>query len=78
MPYRVKHLINNHNRINNHDIKFKMNTVIRKENYLEDMNHHIEILDPFRWKVFQMLLVESENFGDGAPKNATSFTVNDE
>lgn len=42
------------------DIKFKLNTVVTRLNYEEDMNEHINILNPFRWKVFQVLIVEGE------------------
>ncbi|KAI0555837.1 hypothetical protein F4679DRAFT_520036 [Xylaria curta] len=42
-------------------IKFKLNTVICTHNWEEDMADTIRRLDPFRWKVFQVLLVEGEN-----------------
>lgn len=42
------------------EIKFKLNTVVTRLNYEEDMNEHINILNPFRWKVFQVLIVEGE------------------
>jgi radical S-adenosyl methionine domain-containing protein 2 len=42
-------------------IKFKLNTVVNALNWREDMAPVVEQLDPFRWKVFQVLLVESEN-----------------
>lgn len=42
------------------EIKFKLNTVVTRLNYEEDMNEHINDLDPFRWKVFQVLIVEGE------------------
>ncbi|KAK5129840.1 hypothetical protein LTR08_002777 [Meristemomyces frigidus] len=42
-------------------IKFKLNTVVCKLNWQEDMVATIAELDPFRWKCFQVLFVEDEN-----------------
>ncbi|KAF8162408.1 hypothetical protein K438DRAFT_1858551 [Mycena galopus ATCC 62051] len=42
-------------------VKFKLNTVVCTHNWREDMAATVEQLDPFRWKVFQVLLVEGEN-----------------
>ena len=42
-------------------IKFKLNTVVCKLNWQEDMASTVEQLDPFRWKCFQVLFVEDEN-----------------
>ncbi|KAI2620819.1 hypothetical protein GGS21DRAFT_412897 [Xylaria nigripes] len=42
-------------------IKFKLNTVVCTYNWEEDMVETIRKLDPFRWKVFQVLYVEGEN-----------------
>lgn len=42
-------------------IKFKLNSVICAYNWQEDMVDTIEKLNPFRWKVFQVLYVEGEN-----------------
>jgi radical S-adenosyl methionine domain-containing protein 2 len=42
-------------------IKFKLNTVANALNWKENVAPIVEQLDPFRWKVFQVLLVESEN-----------------
>lgn len=44
-------------------IKFKLNSVICCFNHEEDMNAHIQALAPFRWKVFQVLLIDGENIG---------------
>ncbi len=41
-----------------------MNSVICRYNYQEDMNAHIAALAPFRWKVFQVLLIDGENVGE--------------
>lgn len=42
-------------------IKFKLNTVVCKLNWQEDMVAIIQELQPFRWKCFQVLFVEDEN-----------------
>ncbi|GAP85614.1 putative radical S-adenosyl methionine domain-containing protein 2 [Rosellinia necatrix] len=42
-------------------IKFKLNTVVCTYNWKENMADTIQKLDPFRWKVFQVLYVEGEN-----------------
>ncbi|EGP90894.1 uncharacterized protein MYCGRDRAFT_51997 [Zymoseptoria tritici IPO323] len=42
-------------------IKFKLNTVVLRWNWEEDMVETIKQLDPFRWKVFQVLPVGGEN-----------------
>ncbi|KAJ7180117.1 hypothetical protein C8R43DRAFT_870937 [Mycena crocata] len=46
-------------------VKFKLNTVVCTYNWREDMAATVERLDPFRWKVFQVLLVEGENDDGG-------------
>lgn len=46
-----------------HNIMFKLNTVVNSMNWDEDMNDQIADLDPVRWKVFQVLLLEGENAG---------------
>ena len=52
---------------------------MNKYNYAEDMNEHIHILNPHRWKVFQVLVLKGENSGtDGDLGDATRFTVTDE
>lgn len=40
---------------------FKLNTVVNIHNWDEDMSAQIAELAPFRWKVFQCLIVEGEN-----------------
>lgn len=39
-----------------YNVKFKLNSVINKFNYKEDMVDAINALAPFRWKVFQVFL----------------------
>ena len=53
-------------------IKFKLNTVVCDLNWQEDMSSTIQDLQPFRWKVFQVLFVEDENDA------STSDTILDE
>ncbi|CAG8509874.1 1143_t:CDS:2 [Gigaspora margarita] len=60
-------------------IKFKLNTVVNAFNWEENMNEHIEILAPFRWKCFQVLILENENGGfDGALRDARRFKISTE
>lgn len=59
-------------------IKFKLNTVVCVHNWQEDMNQAITCLAPFRWKVFQCLLVDSENAGDQAVRQAKDLLITDE
>ncbi|KAJ1301179.1 hypothetical protein OPQ81_003590 [Rhizoctonia solani] len=58
-------------------IKVKLNTVITKYNFEEDMNDSIRELAPFRWKVFQVLLLDGENNGadNGALRDARSLLI---
>ncbi|KAG8903292.1 Radical S-adenosyl methionine domain-containing protein 2 [Tulasnella sp. 403] len=44
-------------------IRVKINSVVTINNWEEDMNDAISDLDPFRWKVFQVLLLDGENTG---------------
>lgn len=59
-----------------HGIKFKLNTVINKYNFFEDMNEAISRLDPFRWKVFQVLVVEDENNSDKTLRVCSKRSIN--
>ncbi|TDL19667.1 radical SAM enzyme [Rickenella mellea] len=58
-------------------IKVKINTVITRLNFEEDMNESIEALVPYRWKVFQVLLLDGENTGreNGSLRDARSLTI---
>ncbi|KAF9465315.1 radical SAM enzyme [Collybia nuda] len=56
-------------------IMFKMNTVVNKYNWEEDMNDSVAEINPFRWKVFQVLLLEGENLGPGAIRDATDLVI---
>jgi len=46
-----------------HDVLFKMNTVVCSLNHEEDMNEYVSKLDPYRWKAFQVLMLKGENAG---------------
>ena len=60
-------------------IMFKVNTVINKYNYSEDMNAAIREIAPMRWKCFQVLIVPEENGGGGSTlRDATKFEITDE
>ncbi|KAK7436032.1 hypothetical protein VKT23_019334 [Stygiomarasmius scandens] len=58
-------------------IKVKINTVVTIHNWEEDMIEPIKQLNPFRWKVFQCLLLDSENTGteSGSLRDARKLVV---
>ena len=55
--FRVRHWADTYG------VKFKLNTVVTALNHDEDMNDPVARLQPFRWKVFQCLLLDGENKG---------------
>ncbi|RMZ81812.1 hypothetical protein DV738_g2029, partial [Chaetothyriales sp. CBS 135597] len=59
-------------------IKFKINTVVCSLNWDEDMSEQIARFRPFRWKVFQCLIVTGENDNEKRIRDARSFLVSDE
>lgn len=59
-------------------IKFKLNTVVCRLNFEEDMNLQIDALQPFRWKCFQVLIVAGENDSDNTLRNGQKFTITDQ
>lgn len=61
-----------------HGIKFKINTVVCKYNWDEDMNAAITALAPTRWKCFQVLIVPEENGSDQTLRDARDFIISDE
>lgn len=61
-----------------YNVKFKLNSVINVHNWEEDMTDYIAGLEPFRWKVFQCLLVDTENANKDAIRNARNFLISDE
>jgi len=58
-----------------HDILFKMNTVVCNLNHSEDMNKYVTQLDPYRWKAFQVLVLNGENAGGHDLRDATQLQV---
>ena len=71
--FRVRDLCSQYN------IAFKMNTVVCSLNWEEDMTEFVKKIDPYRWKVFQVLLLEMENTGlKGELKDATNLVVTNE
>lgn len=56
-------------------LKFKINTVVTKQALIEDMVPHIRELQPDRWKVFQCLLLDGENVGAKALRDAAPCIV---
>eukprot|EP01087_Luapelamoeba_hula_P008837 TRINITY_DN2242_c0_g1_i1.p1 TRINITY_DN2242_c0_g1~~TRINITY_DN2242_c0_g1_i1.p1 ORF type:complete len:382 (-),score=88.77 TRINITY_DN2242_c0_g1_i1:30-1082(-) len=60
------------------NVRFKINSVVNSLNWEEDMTEHISQLAPFRWKVFQVLVIEGENSGDSAIRDASRFEVTNE
>jgi radical S-adenosyl methionine domain-containing protein 2 len=59
-------------------VKFKLNTVVNTHNWDEDMVAQIEQLAPFRWKVFQCLVVAGENDDETRKRDARTFLVTEE
>ena len=59
-------------------VAFKINTVVNTFNWEEDMTEEILDANPVRWKVFQCLLIEGENVGEEAKRNAEKFVVSKE
>lgn len=58
------------------NIIFKMNTVVCKLNYQEDMTEYVRKLNPKRWKCFQVLILEDENSGsENAIRDARELVV---
>ncbi|RYP43488.1 hypothetical protein DL768_009905 [Monosporascus sp. mg162] len=58
-------------------IKFKINTVVCRLNYMENMNHHINGLQPFRWKCFQVLIIPGENDSAETIRDGRRFIITD-
>ena len=61
-------------------IQLKINTVVCKYNWEEDMTQQIQTLDPVRWKIFQVLVLQGENAGPshGDLRDATVLTITDD
>lgn len=61
-----------------HGVFFKVNTVVNRYNYEEDMNAAIESINPTRWKCFQVLIVPEENGSEKTLRDAREFLITDE
>ncbi|XP_040204583.1 radical S-adenosyl methionine domain-containing protein 2 [Rana temporaria] len=61
-----------------YNVAFKINSVINHYNKDEDMTKEIEMISPIRWKVFQCLIIDGENCGDDALRQAETFVISDE
>ena len=62
-----------------HDIIFKLNTVVCSLNWEEDMTEPVRRLNPQRWKVFQVLLLKDENVGQADQlRDARPLVVTDQ
>ena len=61
-----------------YNIKFKLNTVVCKYNYNENMIENVQKLNPDRWKCFQVLMVKGENDSNETLRNAKEFLISDE
>lgn len=59
-------------------IKFKLNTVVCRYNFDEDMAERVAELDPFRWKCFQVLMVAGENDSEKTLRDVRRFEVSDD
>lgn len=59
-------------------VAFKINTVVNTYNTDEDMTEWMLKLNPIRWKVFQCLLLDGENVGADALRQAENFYVTEE
>ncbi|EFA09512.1 S-adenosylmethionine-dependent nucleotide dehydratase RSAD2 [Tribolium castaneum] len=60
-----------------YNVLFKLNTVVNTYNQNEDMCEQVSRINPIRWKVFQCLLLEGENAGPEALRNAERFYIDD-
>ncbi|KAL8697831.1 MAG: hypothetical protein Q9201_006900 [Fulgogasparrea decipioides] len=61
-----------------YNVKFKVNTVVCRYNFNEDMNAGIEKVAPFRWKCFQVLIVPGENDSSATLRDAQRFKISDD
>jgi radical S-adenosyl methionine domain-containing protein 2 len=59
-------------------VRFKINTVVNRYNVNEDMNQHIQALQPSRWKCFQVLVIEGENDSNSTIRDARRFEITDD
>uniref|UniRef100_A0A8C3AJS0 S-adenosylmethionine-dependent nucleotide dehydratase RSAD2 n=2 Tax=Cyclopterus lumpus TaxID=8103 RepID=A0A8C3AJS0_CYCLU len=78
---RKSHVDNLHkirNWCQQYKVAFKINSVINTFNVDEDMVENILQLNPVRWKVFQCLLIDGENAGEKALREAEGFVISEQ
>ncbi|MEE6522816.1 hypothetical protein FKM82_021436 [Ascaphus truei] len=61
-----------------YNVAFKINSVINRYNVDECMRNEIMAINPIRWKVFQCLIIEGENCGEDALRQAETFLISKE
>lgn len=62
---------------NDYGIKFKINTVVTSLNKDEDISSFINEIKPFRWKIFQVLPLQGENYGLTKPLSDKGTSCSD-
>ncbi len=60
---------------NQFGVLFKLNTVVNRYNWDENMSELVSELKPFRWKIFQVLSLAGENMGANALRNVDRFLI---
>eukprot|EP00037_Helgoeca_nana_P013984 m.129591 g.129591 ORF g.129591 m.129591 type:complete len:358 (+) comp22331_c0_seq2:207-1280(+) len=62
-----------------HEVLFKLNTVVNTYNKAENMSEGVRSLgDICRWKIFQVLPITGENAGPGAIREVDKFLITDD
>ncbi|KAG9465400.1 hypothetical protein GDO78_018397 [Eleutherodactylus coqui] len=61
-----------------YNVAFKINSVINSYNVDEDMRDELNRINPIRWKVFQCLIIDGENSGEEALRQAEKFVITDD
>lgn len=74
----LKTVINLSRKYKEYGIMLKINTVVNRYNFQEDINAAIEEIQPFRWKCFQVLLVPEENRSEHTLRDIRRFLINDD
>ena len=77
-PIQVAHLYRVAAWCRNYNIMFKLNTVVCAYNVDEDMVDPVTRLAPFRWKVFQVLMLPGENDSEKTKRDARALLISDE
>jgi radical S-adenosyl methionine domain-containing protein 2 len=54
-------------RLHSLGIRVKLNTVVTSLNWQEDMGDFVRLVRPERWKIFQVLPIEGQNYGTVEP-----------